>query len=271
MAEIHGNTNLEKCTKCGRKYLRDFSTRTAQLVHDHCTGRHCDDSNCYGPLVDSIVNFGEGLPEDELAKSLNESSKSDLCIVLGSSLRVLPAADIPAQMIRRGAKVVICNLQKTPLNKTCAMEIHEQIDPVMTELMEKLGHKIPHFKLKRRFVIDTTVEGLQILGYDVVHDIPYSYIKEAHVVLGQKEKYHPDMKILKDQKMTKEPFYVRFPGHTEFFKAKPLCATITLSFHSHYSEPGMILEEEITAPGRWRYIIEYDTKAEQWITGKEEL
>ena len=271
LAELHGNMNLEKCTKCERKYLRDFSTRTAQLVHDHSTGRHCDDYNCYGTLVDSTINFGENLPEDEMLKALNAAKIADLCIVLGSSLRVFPAADIPAQMISRGAKVVICNLQRTPYNKTCALEIHEQIDQTMIGLMEKLNLKIPHFKLRRRFVIDTTTEGIHILGYHLVHDIPYSHIKEAHVRLGQKEKYYNEMKILKEQRMTKEPFFVRFPGNVELFLGKPLCVTITLLFNSHHNEPGMVLEEEITTPGRWRYIGEYDTKAEQWIIGKEEL
>ena len=96
LAELHGNTNLEKCTTCGAKYLRDFNVRTARWVHDHKTGRFCDNPKCHGPLVDSIINFGESLPSYELEESYRQAKKSDLIIVLGSSLRFNPAADIPA-------------------------------------------------------------------------------------------------------------------------------------------------------------------------------
>ena len=27
ISELHGNTNLEGCSKCGKEYLRDFRTR----------------------------------------------------------------------------------------------------------------------------------------------------------------------------------------------------------------------------------------------------
>lgn len=138
LAELHGNTYLEKCVKCGKKYMRDFRTRTARQVHNHLTGRHCDNPQCAGPLIDSIINFNEDLPEEELDKAFNNSKVADLCLVLGSSLRVYPAADIPGDMIKRGAKVVIVNLQKTPLNKRCAMEVHATIDAVVSGLMKSL-------------------------------------------------------------------------------------------------------------------------------------
>jgi len=66
LAELHGNTNLDICEKCGKKYLRDFRVRTAKSVHDHKTGRICENPKCKGSLNDSIINFGENLPEKDL-------------------------------------------------------------------------------------------------------------------------------------------------------------------------------------------------------------
>ena len=75
LAELHGNTNLEICKnpKCKSQYLRDFRTRTAQKVHDHETGRKCE--RCGGMLYDSIINFGENLPEEELTNGFAHSEK----------------------------------------------------------------------------------------------------------------------------------------------------------------------------------------------------
>jgi NAD-dependent SIR2 family protein deacetylase len=35
ISEVHGNTNLEICTKCGTDYLRDFRVRMAQKTKEH--------------------------------------------------------------------------------------------------------------------------------------------------------------------------------------------------------------------------------------------
>ena len=96
LCELHGNTNLEICRKCDKDYMRDFRTRTAQKCHDHKTGRKCDNANCRGDLYDSIINFGEDLKERVLDRGYAEGEKCDVMLSLGSSLRVTPACDIPA-------------------------------------------------------------------------------------------------------------------------------------------------------------------------------
>ena len=41
--ELHGNSNLEKCEKCNKDYLRDFNVREGKKFDDHRTNRVCDD------------------------------------------------------------------------------------------------------------------------------------------------------------------------------------------------------------------------------------
>lgn len=56
---------------------------------------------------------------------------------MGSSLTVTPAADIPKNVAKNG-KLIIVNLQKTPLDKYAFLRINALTDDVM----KKLTHKI---------------------------------------------------------------------------------------------------------------------------------
>jgi len=110
ISELHGNCYLEVCWKCKKEYLRDFdvsadsghSARNGKCTEClkkvphfcHCTGRAC---TCGAMLKDSIIHFSENLPEEALISAFEWAKKSDLCIILGSSLRVSPACDIPKE------------------------------------------------------------------------------------------------------------------------------------------------------------------------------
>lgn len=103
IAELHGNTNKEYCKKCAKIYYRDFHTREAYDVHDHKTSRKC--IQCNLNLHDTIINFGENLPIDELKKGQEHSIQSDLALVLGTSMRVTPAAELPLLKQKHGKLV----------------------------------------------------------------------------------------------------------------------------------------------------------------------
>ena len=137
ITEVHGNTNLEECKKCGTGYMRDFRVRNAQKVKEHKTGRKCDDPACKGDLEDTIINFGENLKEEILDSGYNHGQCSDLILAMGSSLRVNPAADMCKHNHNKG-KLVIVNLQKTPLDYLAFMCIHAKIDDVIDMLMKEL-------------------------------------------------------------------------------------------------------------------------------------
>ena len=152
LAEVHGNTNLEKCSRCGKGYMRDtdVSDPFNYDVHCHLTGRNCDDPKCNGPLEDSIINFGENLPKWELREGFRQAESADLMLSVGSSLRVTPAADMPlATAKQKKSKLVIINLQRTPLDKRADICIHAMCDDVMRRVMHNLALDVPMFILQR--------------------------------------------------------------------------------------------------------------------------
>ena len=61
----------------------------------------CDHEDCNGVLYDNIVHFGESLPRNELSLANAHFKGSELCIVLGSSLQVEPAASLPFKSKKR--------------------------------------------------------------------------------------------------------------------------------------------------------------------------
>ena len=99
LCEIHGNVFRERCTSCGREYLRGHDVTASSAYHRHSTSNNCDQRACgEGTLADTIVYFGEKLWEEELETSQEQSEKADLAIFLGSSLKVLspPPPHLPA-------------------------------------------------------------------------------------------------------------------------------------------------------------------------------
>ena len=123
LAELHGNITRLRCTACGRTYDRESGLRTCE---------------CGGPLTPSTVDFGQPLPERDLALAFEHSRKSDLFLVVGSSLVVTPAADMPAEALRAGAKLAIINEGKTPFDRHAHLRFHEAIGAVLPKAVERL-------------------------------------------------------------------------------------------------------------------------------------
>mmetsp|Transcript_11905 Transcript_11905/g.27642 ORF Transcript_11905/g.27642 Transcript_11905/m.27642 type:complete len:455 (-) Transcript_11905:2568-3932(-) len=138
--------------------MRDFKTRnskTAKSAKEHRTGRIC--KACGGDMHDTIINFGESLPDRDLSMANDQAGQADLCLALGSSLSVSPANHIPEQVgCKQGGRLVIVNLMRTPLDGHADLVIHAKCDTVMELLMEELAIDIPTFKLQRKFEIGAT-------------------------------------------------------------------------------------------------------------------
>ncbi|KAI4091391.1 MAG: hypothetical protein LQ339_008143 [Xanthoria mediterranea] len=155
-----------------------------KTVRDHRTGRKC--ARCGGILHDSIINFGESLPAQPLKRAHDHAKKADLCLVLGSSLTVTPANEVPESVgQKRGAKLAICNLQNTPIDHLSDLRIHSKTDELMLRVMDKLNLAIPSFVLHRHLLIKTDITGkernqLTVLGVDV-DGTPVTFLKSVRL------------------------------------------------------------------------------------------
>ncbi|KAL4510633.1 hypothetical protein ABPG72_004787 [Tetrahymena utriculariae] len=251
LSELHGNTNLEKCLKCGKSYMRDYRVRKALEVHDHLTGKICDNLKCGGELVDTIVNFGENLPKKDMDQGFQNSKQADLHLVLGSSLRVTPAADIPLATAQNGNKLVVVNLQKTPLDNLCALRIYAMIDNVMVLLMKKLGLEIPEFILQRTIVIKKTNQNTINVFSEDKDGCPYDIFKQ--IVLDQGKK---------------QPFEIQVKAPYIFSITNPQFA-IKLGFFEHYKEGPFRLDlnlQNLPLGQKVKYLIQFSPKLQKWIS-----
>jgi NAD-dependent deacetylase len=124
LAELHGNMTKIRCTSC--EFTMDNFGDTASCPQ------------CGGNMKPSVVDFGQSLPRKDLDEAVQHSQDCDLFMVVGSSLVVTPAADMPRIAREYGAKLVIINRGETPLDESAHLRFEEKIGEVLPPLVEKL-------------------------------------------------------------------------------------------------------------------------------------
>ncbi|MCP3965076.1 MAG: NAD-dependent deacetylase [Lentisphaerae bacterium] len=131
IVELHGTPTEHYCMSCGKTYTFD---EIAEVV---CNDEVPQCSICGGVVKPRITFFGEMLSEGALEEAFELADKSDLMIVLGSTLVVQPAASIPSIAVRNGAKLVIVNDMPTPLDHRAALRYND-LEEVFTFLDNNL-------------------------------------------------------------------------------------------------------------------------------------
>lgn len=111
VVEVHGTAEVNHCRTCGKEY----SFREIVSVVQDGKVPHC--SVCNGVIKPDITFYGEALPELAFRRALEETSKADLIIALGSSLLVQPAASFIDTTLNHGGKLIIVNNQPTPYDR----------------------------------------------------------------------------------------------------------------------------------------------------------
>ena len=140
--EIHGTTQRNYCSKCGKTYPADFlyesSIPESQASRFEPNLSLSKDSipkcECGGLIRPDVTLYGEGLPKAAVSGALEAISKADMLIVGGTSLQVYPTAQFITYF--HGDHLVAINKEKLDiiLNPETDLMITDSLGNVFREI-----------------------------------------------------------------------------------------------------------------------------------------
>ncbi|MFX1465628.1 MAG: NAD-dependent deacetylase [Promethearchaeota archaeon] len=143
LAELHGNHALTKCLDCDARFTKQ-EIGWDDMIHGKGYRTERPRSNqpkcphCKSRIISSIVNFNDPMPEKEIIESENQSRKCDVMLVVGSSLSVYPAAELPVIAKRSGAKLIIINKGPTQLDNLADVRIEAKSGEFLPKVVEQI-------------------------------------------------------------------------------------------------------------------------------------
>ena len=130
--ELHGTAFSVSCLNCKKIYDRD---EIEDRLRGGIKAPSCD--ACGGILKPCTISFGQAMSEEKMERSINQAEECDLCMVLGSSLVVQPAAFVPAHAVRNGASLMIINRDPTPLDGEADLVINMSLSNALENMIGK--------------------------------------------------------------------------------------------------------------------------------------
>ncbi len=123
--ELHGNIWTLKCLSCS--YQEKNYEVPLKEIPPICP-------KCHDLLRPGVVWFGEALPEDALKKAFALAQNADVCLVIGTSGVVFPAAQIPYIVKETGGKVIEINLEPTPISEIADISFFEKASEALRKI-----------------------------------------------------------------------------------------------------------------------------------------
>ncbi|HEV2967756.1 MAG TPA: NAD-dependent deacylase [Candidatus Dormibacteraeota bacterium] len=132
--EVHGSSRTVQCLDCGNREPRsEVQARLDVEMPPRC-------GICGGTfLKPTVVLFGEPLPREAIQQAFTLARQADVMLVVGSSLVVYPAADIPLVAVRSGAQLIVINAEPTPFDELAAVVVRGKSGEVLPEIVKLIG------------------------------------------------------------------------------------------------------------------------------------
>jgi NAD-dependent deacetylase len=130
--ELHGSLFRVKCTHCKwRGTLSAPVDATSEETLPHC-------ERCGSLLRPAVVWFGEPLDPTVLAAAFRLAESAELCLVVGTSALVHPAASLPFATLDSGGELVEVNPAPTPLSSACSISLAGAAGVILPRLVAVL-------------------------------------------------------------------------------------------------------------------------------------
>lgn len=115
--EVHGAIHRDRCSGCGR--LTPGRTDVDATSAD--TLPTCE--ACAGLLRPDVVWFGEALDAEMIGAAFDSARSADVCLVVGTSAVVYPAASVPEVTLEAGGRIIEINPEATPLTSLAEVSL----------------------------------------------------------------------------------------------------------------------------------------------------
>ncbi|CAB1430615.1 unnamed protein product [Pleuronectes platessa] len=148
--ELHGSLFRTRCMSCGHEAANYKSPICAALAgkgapdpetHDAQIPvlqlPRCEQTGCHGLLRPAVVWFGETLDSDVLSRAEKVLDSCDLCLVVGTSSIVYPAAMFAPQVAARGVPVAEFNMEDTPATMRFKFHFHGPCGSTLPAALER--------------------------------------------------------------------------------------------------------------------------------------
>ncbi len=130
---LHGSIFRARCTECGT----ESGHREPVDASNEDTLPRCD--ACGGLLRPAVVWFGEQLPVNALSQAGAAAREADVCLVIGTSGAVYPAAGLAHEAVSSGAPLIVVDPGETAYDGMADVRLVGSADELVPEIVDELG------------------------------------------------------------------------------------------------------------------------------------
>jgi NAD-dependent SIR2 family protein deacetylase/ADP-ribosylglycohydrolase/protein-tyrosine phosphatase/TPR repeat protein len=145
--ELHGTLRQARCLSC--KHAQSLTEIPIEERPPVCP-------KCFDSMRPDVVLFGEAMPMEAFYAALEKAKKCDVCIFVGTSALVYPAAELPLIAKQSDAKIIEVNPEETGLSDAADVSLRGKAAEILPLIFAE--NDTPNLRLPDEKSIKSSVE-----------------------------------------------------------------------------------------------------------------